>query len=300
MYDVPKIGPYGFDFSDFLWFSYEVMSASPTQNTNTEKRVQPVVAVVGHIDHGKTSLLDYIREAKVAAGEAGGITQRISAYEIDHESKEHGSRKISFIDTPGHEAFKEMRRRGASAADIAILVVAADDGVKPQTLEAYKAIQDAGIPFIVALTKIDKDTANQDRAKESLLKEGIYLEGLGGSVPWVAVSSKTGDGIDDLLDMIVLVCDLEDIHCSPNADAHAIVIESTRDPKAGVSATVIVRAGVFATGSFTVAGDAWAPLRIIEDTTGAKVKECSMWPASEDYWLFKRTTRWVRVVRSEK
>ena len=245
----------------------------PTQKQTEGKRVQPVVAVVGHIDHGKTSLLDYIRKAKVAERETGGITQRISAYEIEHAPKEGGTRSISFIDTPGHEAFQEMRRRGASAADIAILVVAADDGVKPQTLEAWRAITDAGIPFIVAFTKIDKDTANVDRAKESVMKEGIYLEGLGGSVPHVAVSSKTGDGIDELLDLILLVTDLEDITCDASLPPRAVVIESSRDPKSGVSATVIIRDGVFKTGTFAIADDAWAPLRIVEDAEGKKVKE---------------------------
>lgn len=233
-----------------------------------------MVAVVGHIDHGKTSLLDYIRKSKVAEREHGGITQRISAYEIEHPSTGSGqARPITFIDTPGHEAFQKMRRRGASAADIAILVIAADDGVKPQTKEAWSAISDAGIPFIVAFTKIDKDTANLDRAKESVLKEGIYLEGLGGTVPHVAVSSKSGAGIPDLLDLILLVADLEDIHCDSGAEPRAIVIESARDARSGVSATVIIRAGTFVSGSCVVADDAWAPLRIIEDANGEKVKE---------------------------
>ena len=239
------------------------------------KYIQPVVAVVGHIDHGKTSLLDFIRKSKVADRETGGITQRISAYEIEHTPKEGGAHAITFIDTPGHEAFQEMRRRGTSAADIAILVVAADDGVKPQTLEAWQAITAAGIPFIVAFTKIDKDTAHTDRAKESVLKAGIYLEGLGGTVPWVGVSSKSGDGVVDLLDLIVLVTELEDIHCDPSLPARAIVIESARDPKMGISATVIVRDGAFTAGSCTVADDAWAPLRVIENAKGEKVKEIS-------------------------
>lgn len=256
---------------------------SPAKIEN--KRVQPVVAVVGHIDHGKTSLLDYIRKEKVAEGETGGITQRISAYEIEHpvrdasrsngagQPKEGAARPITFIDTPGHEAFKEMRRRGASAADIAILVIAADDGVKPQTLEAWKAITDAGIPYVVAFTKMDKDTANIDRARESVMKEGIYLEGLGGSVPHVGVSSKTGSGIDELLDVILLITDLEEIRCDQDAAPRAVVIESARDPRSGVAATVIVRNGVFKTGAFAVADDAWAPLRILEDARGKKVKE---------------------------
>lgn len=236
---------------------------------------QPVVAVVGHIDHGKTTLLDYIRTSSVAAREAGGITQRISAYEIEHPSTGSGQvpRRITFIDTPGHEAFQKMRRRGASAADIAILVVAADDGVKPQTKEAYAAIVDAKIPFVVAFTKIDKENANLDRAKESVLKEGIYLEGLGGEVPWVGVSGKSGDGVSELLDLIVLVSDLHGISCDASADTHATVIESSRDPRSGISATVMVRSGTLSVGVFAVAGEAWAPLRIIEDATGKKVKE---------------------------
>ncbi len=240
----------------------------------SSKHIQPVVAVVGHIDHGKTSLLDYIRKSKVAERETGGITQRISAYEIEHTQKENDTpRPITFIDTPGHEAFQEMRRRGTSAADIAILVIAADDGVKPQTLEAWNAITTAGIPFIVAFTKIDKDTAHIGRAKESALKEGIYLEGLGGTIPWVGVSPKSGDGVSELLDLILLVTDLEEIHCNPSLPARAIVIESSRDPKTGVSATVIVRDGTFTVGSCTVADDTWAPLRAIEDAHGTKVKE---------------------------
>lgn len=211
----------------------------------------------------------------MAERETGGITQRISAYEIEHAPKEGTARAITFIDTPGHEAFKEMRRRGASAADIAILVVAADDGVKPQTKEAWSAITDAGIPYVVAFTKIDKETANIDRAKESVLKEGIYLEGLGGSVPWVGVSSKTGDGIPELLDLILLVADLEEITCDPTLPPRAVVIESSRDPKSGISATVIVREGMFETGAFAVADNAWAPLRSIETFAGTKVSSIS-------------------------
>lgn len=245
--------------------------AAPAKSTS---HVQPVVAVVGHIDHGKTSLLDYIKKSRVAQKESGGITQKISAYAIEHEH-EGKKRPISFIDTPGHEAFQEMRRRGASAADIAILVVAADDGVKPQTLEAWNAIQDAKIPVVVAFTKIDKDTANIEKAKESVLKEGVYLEGLGGSIPFAAVSSKTGDGIDELLDLIILTTDLEEITCNPSDEPKALVIESARDPKSGVSATVIVRSGTFESGNFAVTPGAWAPLRIIEASDGTKVKSIS-------------------------
>lgn len=231
---------------------------------------QPVVAIVGHIDHGKTTLLDYIRKSAVAAKETGGITQRVSAYEVEHKGAE-GTRLITFIDTPGHEAFQKMRVRAGAAADIAILIVASDDGVKPQTKEAYKAIQNAGIPFIVAFTKIDKDTANIEKAKESVMREEIYLEGLGGEVPFVAVSGKTGQGVPELLDLIVLAADLNNISCDAGKPVEAVVIESSRDPKIGVSATVIIRQGTMETGGFAVAGRAMAPLRIIEDYTGKKV-----------------------------
>jgi len=239
-----------------------------------QKHAQPVVAIVGHIDHGKTTLLDYIRKSTVAVKETGGITQKVSAYEVEHETPE-GKRTITFIDTPGHEAFQKMRRRSSAAADIAILIVAADDGVKPQTIEAHKAISDAGIPFIVAFTKIDKDTANLDRAKESVMKHEIYLEGLGGDVPFVGVSGKTGDGVSDLLDLIVLVSDLKEIACDPTADVEAVIIESARDPKSGISAMAIVRKGTVRTGGFAVAGTSFAPLRILENFTGEKVKEIS-------------------------
>lgn len=244
------------------------MSAS-----NTQYR-QPVVAIVGHIDHGKTTLLDYIRKSSTAAGETGGITQKVSAYEVVNQTPD-GERMITFIDTPGHEAFQKMRVRGARAADIAILIVASDDGVKPQTVEAYKAIKEAGIPFIVAFTKIDKDTSNLERAKESVMKHEIYLEGLGGDVSFVGVSGKTGEGVPELLDVILLVADVKGISCDPAAKTDAVVIESSRDPKTGISATAIIKNGTVRTGGFAVAGAAYAPLRIMEDYTGAKVKELS-------------------------
>jgi len=235
---------------------------------------QPVVAIVGHIDHGKTTLLDFIRTSSVAARETGGITQRVSAYEVIHTGTGR-ERTITFIDTPGHEAFQKMRERAGAAADIAILIVAADDGVKPQTKEAYKAITAANIPFIVAFTKIDKDTANLDRAKESVGKEGIYLEGLGGDVPFVAVSGKTGEGVPELLDLITLVADLHSISCDASKAAEGIVLESSRDARTGTSATIIMKQGTLTVGGFAVSGSGYAPLRAIEDFAGTKVKEIS-------------------------
>jgi translation initiation factor IF-2 len=232
----------------------------------------PIVAVMGHIDHGKSSLLDYIRKANVTAGEAGGITQHVSAYEAEHEH-EGTLRKITFLDTPGHEAFRALRARGAAAADVAILVVAADEGVKPQTLEALNAILEAETPFVVALTKIDKNGADPERAKISLLENGVYLEGLGGSIPFAAVSSKTGAGVPELLDLVLLTADLAELTADPSLPGSGFILESSQDPRQGLSATLIIKDGTLATGSFAVAGEAYAPIRFIENFAGARIKE---------------------------
>ena len=232
----------------------------------------PIVAVMGHIDHGKSSLLDYIRKANVTAGEAGGITQHVSAYEAEHEH-EGTSRRITFLDTPGHEAFRALRARGAAAADIAILVIAAEEGVKPQTLEAFEAITEANIPFVVAFTKIDKAGADIEKARISALEHGIYLEGLGGSVPFTGVSSKSGDGVPELLDLVLLTADLAELTADPDAPAEGFVLESSQDPKRGLSATLIMKNGTLPVGSFAIAGAALAPVRFIEDFTGARIKE---------------------------
>lgn len=232
----------------------------------------PIVAVMGHIDHGKSSLLDYIRKTNVTAGEAGGITQHVSAYEAEHEH-EGVTRRITFLDTPGHEAFRALRARGAAAADIAILVVAADEGVKPQTLEALSSITDAGIPYVVALTKIDKNGADPERAKTSLLENGIYLEGLGGEVPYAAVSSKSGEGVPELLDLVLLAADIAGLSADPSLPATGFVLESTQDPKRGLIATLIVKNGTLTTGSVAVAGSAYAPVRFIENFAGKRVDE---------------------------
>ncbi len=229
---------------------------------------------MGHIDHGKSSLLDYIRKSNVVAGEAGGITQHVSAYEVEHEY-EGAIRHITFLDTPGHEAFHAMRARGASTADVAILVVAADEGVKPQTLDALAAINEAGIPFVVALTKIDKSGADVERAKVSLLEHEVYLEGLGGSVPYAPVSSKTGEGVPALLDLVLLTADLAELSADPAANATGFILESTQDPKRGLSATLIVKDGTLAPGAFVVAGEAYAPVRFMENFLGKRVKEAT-------------------------
>lgn len=230
----------------------------------------PVIAVMGHIDHGKSSLLDYIRKANVVEGEAGGITQHVAAY-VAH----HNGRPVTFLDTPGHEAFKTIRARGAAAADIAILVVAADEGVMPQTLDALAAIKEAKIPYIVALTKIDKNNADVEHAKHSLLEHGVYLEGLGGDVAYAPVSSKTGEGIPELLDLVLLTADLAELVADLDAPTGGFVLESTQDPKRGASATLIVKNGTLTQGGFAVAGGAYAPIRFIEDFLGNRVKKVS-------------------------
>ncbi len=230
----------------------------------------PIVAVMGHIDHGKSSLLDYIRKSNVTAGEAGGITQHVSAYEAEHEH-EGAVRRITFLDTPGHEAFRALRARGAAVADIAILVIAAEEGIKPQTLEAFNAASEAGTPIVVAFTKIDKAGADVERAKVSALEHGIYLEGLGGSIAYTGVSSKSGEGVPELLDLVLLTADLAELTGDPLASAEGFVLESSQDPKQGLTATLILKNGTLATGSFVVAGSAYAPVRFIENFAGSRI-----------------------------
>jgi translation initiation factor IF-2 len=227
----------------------------------------PVIAVMGHIDHGKSSLLDYIRKANIVAGEAGGITQHVAAY-----IALHGGRAVTFLDTPGHEAFKTLRTRGAAAADIAILVVAADEGVMPQTLDALAAIKEANIPYIIAITKIDKNNADIDHTKNSLLEHEIFIEGMGGDIAYALVSSKTGEGIPELLDLVLLAADLLESTADPEASATGFVLESTQDPKRGASATLIIKDGTLSLEGFVVAGDAYAPIRFIEDFRGTRIE----------------------------
>jgi translation initiation factor IF-2 len=222
---------------------------------------------MGHVDHGKSSLLDYIRKANVVAGEAGGITQHVAAYIAEHDG-----RHITFLDTPGHAAFKALRERGAQAADIAILVVAADEGVMPQTLEALAAITEAKIPYVVAITKIDKNNADIERAKSSMLEHGIYLEGLGGEIPYAPISAKTGEGVPELLDLVLLAADLAELSADPEVPAEGFVLEASQDPKRGAAATLVVKEGTLVTGSFVVAGSAYAPVRFIEDFRGGRVE----------------------------
>jgi len=235
----------------------------------------PVVGIFGHIDHGKSSLLDYIRKSNVVATEAGGITQHISAYEITHTEKDGRAVKITFLDTPGHEAFSGVRTRGANVADIAVLVVSGEDGVKPQTLEVYKYIKESGLPFIVAITKMDKPTADVERTKQNLAENDIYVEGYGGSISFVPVSSKTGAGIDELLEMIALQAELSELKGESEALGSGIIIESKLDPKRGVTAVAIVKNGTVSKGTFAASGTSSTPLRFILDAEGNQVEELS-------------------------
>lgn len=190
------------------------MAKKKSAQPNIVKR-SPIAVVMGHIDHGKSTLLDFIRKSNVVDGEAGGITQHLSAYVVEHTTSEDQEESITFLDTPGHEAFQKMRLRGADVADVAILIVSAEDGVKPQTLEALASIKQANIPYIVAINKIDKPGADIQRTKNSLIENEIYIEGMGGDVPWVGISAKTGEGIPELLDLLVLTADLAELQSKP-------------------------------------------------------------------------------------
>lgn len=237
---------------------------------------QPVVVIMGHIDHGKSTLLDYIRKSNVVEREAGGITQHLSAYVVEHTTKESETKKLTFLDTPGHEAFQKMRFRGADVADIAVLLVSAEDGVMPQTLEALTCIKKANIPYIVAINKIDKPGANLQRTQTSLIENEIYIEGMGGDIPWAAISAKSGEGVDELLDVLILAADLAELTGDTNASAEGTVIEGHLDPKRGTTATLIIKNGTLKGGSFVVSGSAYAPVRIMENFLGKNIKEAGL------------------------
>src|SRR5205807_1735019 len=209
----------------------------------------PVVTIMGHVDHGKTSLLDAIRSTEVAAGEAGGITQHIGAYQVHHDG-----RTITFLDTPGHEAFTAMRARGAKVTDIAVIVVAADDGVKPQTQEAVDHAKDAGVPMLVAVNKIDKEGAQPERVRSEMTQLGLQPVEWGGDTEFVDVSAKTKQGLDDLLETILVMAEVEELRANPDAPASGTVVESKLDPGRGPVVTILVGRGTLEVGGAVVAG----------------------------------------------
>ena len=228
----------------------------------------PVVTIMGHVDHGKTKLLDAIRKTNVVDTEAGSITQHIGAYQVEV----HGQ-KITFLDTPGHEAFTAMRARGAQATDIAVLVVAADDGVMPQTLEAINHARAAGVPIVVAINKIDKPTANVDRVKQQLADNGVVIEEWGGDVISVPVSAKRGDGIPDLLENLLIVAEIQELKADPTRPAFGVVIEAKLDSSKGTLATVLVQSGTLEIGDYVVVGDIWGKVKAMFDDKGKRVRK---------------------------
>ena len=240
----------------------------PDEDDLDKEQRPPVVTVMGHVDHGKTLLLDKIREANVADSEAGGITQHIGAYRVDR-----GDRSVAFIDTPGHEAFTAMRARGAQATDIVVLVVAADDGVMPQTVEALNHAKAAEVPIVVAINKIDRENADPNRVLQQLSEHELVPESWGGDTVTVEVSAKTGDGIEDLLDNLAVVAEVEDLQARADGRATGVVLESHLDTGRGPVATVMVKQGTLRVGDPMVAGAAWGRVRALIDDHGRQVKE---------------------------
>ncbi|MFH1611716.1 MAG: translation initiation factor IF-2 [bacterium] len=230
----------------------------------------PVVVILGHVDHGKTSILDYIRKTKVAARESGGITQHIGAYQIEHQNK-----KITFIDTPGHEAFSAMRGRGAQIADIAILVIAAEEGLKPQTKEAIQHIQKIGMPSIVAFNKIDKPEAQPEKVKNELTEAGVLVESRGGDIPSIEVSAQTGQGIDELLEMINLISEMQELKSTNDLPAIGVVVESYQDDRKGPTATVIVKEGILKTKDIIGTNTAFGKIKSLADFQLNSIDEAS-------------------------
>ncbi len=252
------------------------------ETKDTNENFPPVVAVLGHVDHGKTTLLDVIRKTSIAKREHGGITQKIgaSSVEIDHEGSK---RRITFIDTPGHEAFVKMRGRGAQAANIGLLIVSCVDGVMPQTKESINLLKSSKIPYIAVLTKSDSEQKNPEKVKQALIKEEVMLEGYGGDIPVIEVSAKTGLNIKELLDLVLLVSDLhprgEDIN--PASPLKAIVIESKQDPKSGAKATIVIKNGKIALRDEITTGDVAGKVRSLISDSGKQVQEASVGDAVE-------------------
>lgn len=243
------------------------MSKNLSESINNKEIKQPIVAIVGHVDHGKSTILDYIHKTNVVDGEAGGITQKISAYVANYNGK-----NITFLDTPGHESFQNMRERGVEIADVAVLVVSAEDGVKEQTMQAYETVLKIGIPYIVAISKIDKAGADIERTKNNLVEKGIYLEGMGGDIPFVCISAKVGTGMDELLENIILISEMQELKYDASITATGRILESFVDAKRGISATLILSDGTLPSNGSILAGTSISPIRIIEDFNGKTIK----------------------------
>ena len=239
-----------------------------------EKR-PPVVAVLGHVDHGKSSLLDYIRKSNIIDSEHGGITQHLGAYEAIWVNPNKIEQKITFLDTPGHESFCSMRKRGVCLSDIAILIVSAEESVKAQTIEAKNSIEENGLPYLVAINKIDRPNANPEKVKQDLAENGIFLESYGGKIPSVNISAKTGEGVDELLDVLFLMAEMEDLKGNPQAPAEGFVLENNLDPKTGISATLVIKNGHLKNGDWlAVAGQAFR-IKKIENDQGQIIKKAT-------------------------
>jgi translation initiation factor IF-2 len=243
------------------------MDENKEKNKNLITR-PPIVVVLGHVDHGKSSILEAIKDLKITSKESGGITQHIGAYQIEHEGK-----KITFVDTPGHEAFFAMRSRGTKIADIAILVIAAEEGIKPQTKEAIKHIKEANIPFVVALNKIDKQTADPEKVKRELMGQDVLVESMGGKIPSVNVSAVTKKGIGELLEMILLLAEMEDLKADASKKASGVIVESYLDAKRGPITTLIVEEGVLKEGDIVATESNTGKVKTLEDFKGESIKE---------------------------
>ena len=251
--------------------SQDITNFEKLEITDDEKDLElraPVITIMGHVDHGKTSLLDYIRNSSIIEGEFGGITQHIGAYQIDHNGK-----KLTFIDTPGHTAFTEMRARGASITDIVIIIVAADDGVMPQTIEAIDHAKAANVPIVVAVNKIDKPDANPDRVIEEVSKQGLIPEAWGGDTVYVPISAKTGEGVDKLLENIELIAEVRELKANPNRYALGTVLESRLDKNYGPTATLLVQNGTLRIGDPVVVGTSFGRVRTLKNDLGNEIVE---------------------------
>jgi translation initiation factor IF-2 len=260
---------FGFDFEFEDEYGTELLSPEEERYENAEDEPRaPVVTIMGHVDHGKTSILDYIRHTKVVAGESGGITQHIGAYQIEHKGT-----KITFLDTPGHAAFTAMRSRGAQLTDIAVIVVAANDGVMPQTKEAIDHAKAAGVDMIVAINKIDLPDANIDKAIAGLLEQGVYLDNYGGEVPWCTCSAKTGEGIDDLLELIMLSSEIKELTSKQDVPARGTVIEARMDSRMGTIVTIINQEGILRKGDSIICGATHGRLKKMENERGVEITE---------------------------